>query len=399
MRVRGFTVRVSVFYAAIFAGIGIHAPFTPVWLASQGFGAREIAGLLATMIATRVVAGPVVAFIADWIGDRRAPLIVLAALSFLATLAWAFTAGFWAVYLVGAALALVWTPAMPLLDAYTLGGSQRLGLEYGRIRLWGSASFIVASVVTGAVIKATSPGAVIWLLVAAQATTLAAAAMLPRDRLRRRPTARTGDRIRLSDATALVAAPLFLTMMAASSLTQATHAIYYGFGTLHWRSLGLGEDLIGTLWALGVIAEIALFAVSGKALARIGPAGLILAGAAVSVIRWGVTALDPPLWLLVIAQFGHAFTFGATFLGTIRFIGEAVPERLRTTGQGLYAAVASGLVMGGVTLVTGALYETLGAGAFLAMSAIGLIASGFALVLTLKWDGGELPLLAVRRAG
>jgi len=392
MSARGFGLRVALFYAALFGGIGIHLPFVPVWLAERGFGASEIAALLATQILTRVGFGPVVAFIADWIGDRRAPLRVLSAAALVLTVVWGLTEGFWPLFGIGLLLAIFWSPIMPLIDAFALGGSQRLGLSYGRIRLWGSVSFIAASVLSGLVVRLTSPEIVVWLLAGGQGVLLAAALALPRDRLRRRHPARTGDRISIGDAVALMRAPLFLLMMGASSLAQATHAIYYGFGTLHWRTLGYGEDLIGGLWALGVVAEIGLFYISARVLASLGPARLIACGAAAAVLRWGLTALDPPLWLLVMAQIAHAATFGAVFLGTIHFIGDAVPERLRTTAQGLYAAVAAGIIMGGAMAASGPLYEALGAHAYLVMGALGAVAAVLAMMLVALWDGSELTL-------
>ena len=82
----------------------------------------------------------------------------------------------------------------------------------------------------------------------------------------------------------------------AAGLIQASHALYYGFATLDWQAAGLDGVTIGALWALGVIAEIALFAVADRL--RVGPAILLSIGAAGAVLRWGVMAFDPPLPLL-----------------------------------------------------------------------------------------------------
>lgn len=390
MTAKGFSVRVAFFYAALFSGIGVHLPFVPVWLASRGFEEQMIAALLACQIATRVLAGPAVAFLADRLGDRRAPLIALAAGTFAAMTAWALADGVWVIFVVGVAAGVVWSPIFPLMDAFTLAGARRRKADYGRLRLWGSASFIAASFAAGVVVKATGAASVIWLMVAVQASLFVAALALPRDEMRQRRPARTGDRIALGDAGALLREPLFLVLLAAASLTQATHAVYYGFASLHWQAAGLAEDLIGGLWAFGVIAEIVLFAVSARVLRAIGPAGLLLAGALSAVVRWTITAFDPPLWLLIVAQAGHAGTFGATFLGALHFIDRAVPANLRTTAQGIHAAIAAGLVMGAAMAVSGALYGALAAKAFLVMAGTGAVAALFALALVVRWNGGEL---------
>jgi hypothetical protein len=91
-------------------------------------------------------------------------------------------------------------------------------------------------------------------------------------------------------------------MLVATGLTQAAHALYYAFGAIHWRSLAIDEGIIGLLWSVGVLGEVALFAFSGRAVAIFGPVGLIVLGSAAAALRWAVTALDPPLGVLFAAQ-------------------------------------------------------------------------------------------------
>ena len=45
--------------------------------------------------------------------------------------------------------ACMWTPMMPLTDAYALRGVVRYGLDYGPLRLWGSAAFVAGALVCG----------------------------------------------------------------------------------------------------------------------------------------------------------------------------------------------------------------------------------------------------------
>ncbi len=89
--------------------------------------------------------------------------------------------------------------------------------------------------------------------------------------------------------------PAFLAIAAAGSLIQASHAAYYGFSTLDWSAKGFDGVTIGVLWALGVAAEIVLFAFAARLPARFGPVTLILIGAAGGIVRWiaiGVRSAD-----------------------------------------------------------------------------------------------------------
>jgi PPP family 3-phenylpropionic acid transporter len=119
------------------------------------------------------------------------------------------------------------------------------------------------------------------------------------------------------------------------------------------------------LWSVGVVAEIALFAASGRL--NIAPATLLAMGAAGAVVRWGVMALDPPALLLPALQCLHALSFGATHLGSMGLLTRAVPAELGATVQG-YFAVALGLVMAGAMGLSGLLYARWGSLAYGAMA-------------------------------
>jgi MFS transporter, PPP family, 3-phenylpropionic acid transporter len=162
----------------------------------------------------------------------------------------------------------------------------------------------------------------------------------------------------------------FLWMMAAAACAQASHSVYYGFSTLHWRSVGHSDTLIGLLWAEGVVAEIVLFAAAAPLMRRLGPEKMLALASLAGVIRWTVLAWTDWLPVLVVVQALHAFSFGAAHLGAMHFIGRSLPPALSATAQSLYSVAAIGIAVGAATAVSGALYETWGSGAYLAMTGL-----------------------------
>jgi PPP family 3-phenylpropionic acid transporter len=179
---------------------------------------------------------------------------------------------------------------------------------------------------------------------------------------------------------------VFLLLLLAGGAVQAAHAVLYTFGTLHWRTLGLSADWCGALWAISVVAEIGLFAFSGRVVAGLGAPQLIGLGAAAAVVRWTAMGFDPPLALLVPLQILHGLTFGAAHLGAIHCIARAVPEGLGGTAQALYAAVTGGLAMGSAILLAGPLYATFGGRAYWAMTVLGAISLVATVTLVRLWS-------------
>jgi MFS transporter, PPP family, 3-phenylpropionic acid transporter len=161
--------------------------------------------------------------------------------------------------------------------------------------------------------------------------------------------------------------PGFLAVLAAASLTQASHAMYYGFSVLDWRAGGLDGKVVGALWAVGVLSEIVLFSISGRLPAAIGPTVLLRLGAIGAVFRWSIMAFDPPAAMLPLLQCLHALSFGATHLGTLGFIVQTTPAGLAARAQG-YLAVALGLGMAGAMSLSGLLYGRYGAAGYAAMA-------------------------------
>jgi PPP family 3-phenylpropionic acid transporter len=150
-------MRLSAFYAAVFLVTGIQLPFWPVWLASRGLTAREIGALLAAAIWVKVLATPAIGAVADRMGNRRLLMGALAAAALVAYAGLLSPGGFWLLVSLNLVALTAQSALMPLGDAVTLAAARSQGFDYGRIRLWGSVSFILASITSGAAL-ATSSG-------------------------------------------------------------------------------------------------------------------------------------------------------------------------------------------------------------------------------------------------
>lgn len=382
-RINPAALRLSIFYGAVFAFVGAHMPFWPVWLQSRGLSAGEIGLALAAGMWVRILAGPMVTEQAERRGRKRG-LIGASGLALALFLGFAGLDSFWAIVALSAAFSLAWAAIMPLGEALTLGHVYAAKLDYGRIRLWGSLAFIATAALGGRALAGAGADGVFALLLACLAATVAAAAALPGD-VSEKPSARGGALI-------LLRRPAFLLLLAAAALIQASHALIYAFGTLEWRRLGVSDDAIGWLWAEGVLAEVALFAVSNAALARLGVSGLLLAAAAAGVLRWTAMAFEPGFALLLLLQPLHAFTFGAAHLAAMHFLARAAPPERLAAAQALLSAFGIGFAMAAATSLSGVAYEALGARAFLTMAAMAALGGLAALAFSRSWRGERLPL-------
>ncbi len=384
----GHSFRLAFYYFAIFIVAGVHLPFWPVWLTARGLSAGDIGLLTGAAMVLRVITGPLIAFASDRVGRRRAQIILFSILLGGSFALFSFAHSFGVIFLVTLLTSTLIPSIMPLIDTLTLAQSAQGRADYGRVRLWGSISFIAASMAGGFVLSRAGAGMILPMILAGCAITVGAALLLPKEAPH--GPGETPLRAGWREALHLCRDRRFLYFMAAGSFIQAAHAVYYTFGTLNWQRLGLGSTLIGALWALGVISEIILFAFSGRVTSRFGPATLLALGGAAGILRWTLTAFNPNVWLLVPLQCLHAFTFGAAHLAAMQFITRAAPAHLAVTAQGVYAAVSTGIVIGGVTYASGFAYSAFGSLAFLGMAALCALGVVCALWLRRNWAGGVL---------
>lgn len=377
-------LRLALFYAGIFSAVGIHLPFWPVWLQSRGLDAGEIGVLLAATFFTKIVTNPLVGHLVDRRGDRRRPMVALALGGVLSFMLYAVVDGFWGILAVTIIAGSFFAAMMPVGENLTMMVAMRDRLDYGRIRLWGSLSFIGAAALGGWLLAHGPPDLVLWLITLGLALTLAACLGVPDIR-----TSHAGGG-RPPPLSVLLANPLFLLFLLGTSLNQAAHMIYYGFATLHWQAAGLPSWVVGLLWAEGVVAEIVLFAFSGRVVAWLGPGRLLMLAGIAGVIRWTALSLTTDALALAAVQWLHAGTFGCMHLGAMHFIQRAAPPGLSARAQALYSSVTLGIASGLFMLVTGSLYATLHGGAFLVMAGLAAGAAGAAAVLRRRWRGGNI---------
>jgi PPP family 3-phenylpropionic acid transporter len=262
------------------------------------------------------------------------------------------------------------------------------GFAYAQARSLGSIGFLAASLAMGVLIAHFGVNAALWWIALWLVAVAALAARHPgghREQGQIPPT--------LREIARLVANPVFAHFMAAAAFTQASQAVMFALGSIHWRTLGLGDGQIGTLWATSIAAEIVFMLAFGAwATRRLGAVGAMALGGAAGVVRWSVMMFVPTGWLLWPLQSLHALTFALGHLGGIAFIMQAIPARFGAAAQGAATAMATGLALAFGISLAATLYPALGGRTY----GIGVVfvALGVALcgLLARRWRGGELAI-------
>jgi len=363
------TLRFALFASAIAFTVSALMTFWPLWLTSRGLNATEIGFLGALGLWVRVAATPLLGMLADRSGKLRLVMLLLAGTSLAISCLFIPAYGFLPILLISTLYGTFFWSLGPLAENAIL----QAPVDYGRVKIWGSGTFLVMTVVIGRVLVAAPRDTLLALLLAGGGLVVAATWLLPPPigmTHRRDPG---GWRLLLHRRQML--------FFAATALIQVSHVVYYSFSALYWRDLGHDTDAIGWLWAEGVIAEMVLFYWSGPLLRRVRPTHLMVLGGIAGVVRWTTLATATSLPSLAAVNFLHCFTFASAHVGAMFYLLRNTPSAHAGTAQSLYTA-AQCVAFGAISAFSGALYEAVGGGAFLAMA--GLSAAGGVAALFLS---------------
>lgn len=326
--------RIRLFYAAYFAAMGLVLPFFPVYLDGRGFDAVLIGFMTGLMALAKVVAPP-------WIGhlldsrpqDQGHRFIVIASwLAALAALVIAFVFNIYLLALIVLLFGVLWAAVLPLADGLSVAVSELEMADYGRLRVWGSIGFVLASLLGGVWLTGEHIDTFPYLLAALMVVLALAARGFPRV-----------EQLHDADSGATPFPGAFYLLLAVAFIMQVSHGAYYGFFSLYLADAGFSGWQIGLYWVIGVLAEIVLMWRWSRAVQMRAPAVVFSLCLALAALRWLGTGLTTHMVLLIGLQLLHAASFAAFHVSAIAWVKRIAPDNRHGAAQGLFSAAGFGL--------------------------------------------------------
>ncbi|EHD0098395.1 3-phenylpropionate MFS transporter [Vibrio vulnificus] len=361
---------ISQYFLGFFFAYGVYLPFWSLWFKEQGVSSTDIGLLVGIGLATRCVANMV---ITPRIHKAEHIMPALRWLSFAALIFVGFhffTGGsFWLMALATVLFNLCCGPVVPLSDALANYYARLKMLDYGRTRLWGSIAFIAGSTVVGYLISLYGTDMILYTALVGVFVSL----LLSMRSASVMPVTRSEHHSERPKLTQLLTDGPVVKFLLLAALIQGSHAAYYSFSAIYWQQAGHSEEIIGYLWSLGVVSEVAVFALSKRLFAGWSLRALFVAASIGVMLRWGITASTTLLLGLVLVQLLHGVTFAMAHIAAIQYIQNSEEHKMVAL-QALYNALPLGAFIAAMTAFSGWGFEHWGANVFWVMAAMGLVA-------------------------
>ncbi len=347
--------RLSGFYLLFFASVGLLMPYWSVYLDSLGFSAQEIGTLMALAMATKIISPNIWGWVADKTG-RHIRLVrwgsLAAALGFCGVF-YGTTYG-WLLFVM-IVFNFFWNAVLPQFEAITLSHMEGDSHRYSRIRLWGSVGFVIAVILMGWALDVYGVSILPWVLVVMLLGIWGVSLFVPECKKREhheKPEPFFG----------VLLNPAVIGLFLSCFLIQASHGPYYTFFTIYLTDVGYSGQVIGWLWALGVVAEIGVFLVMSRLVGWLGLRHLLLLSMVITALRWVLIGLYPDqLGTLLFAQILHAASFGMYHAAAILLIHQYFSGPNQGRGQALYSSLGFGAGSAFGSLYSGYIWTAYGA--------------------------------------
>lgn len=372
--------RLSSFYFFYFATLGCFLPYWSLYLEDSGFSALAIGELSALMVATKIVAPNIWGWIADHTGKSLRIIRIASFFGAVFFSGFLFFKGYYWFALITVCFSFFWNASLPQFEAATLSHLKQEPHRYSRIRLWGSVGFIVTVLGIGRLLEYFSIVYLPWVITIMLSLIWLVALMTPEAK----SSASAQDGVGMRH---ILFKPEVLAFFMVYMLLQLAHGPYYVFYSIYLNQFHYPATMIGSLWALGVCAEIILFIFMKRLLAKISLRTILLVSIFLSIGRWLMIAHFPEsLSMMILAQLLHAATFGSSHIAAIHLVHHYFGSRHQGKGQALYSSMSFGL--GGMlgSLYSGYLWDDFGPVFVYSMASM---ACCLAFLIAFTWVGRE----------
>ncbi len=295
----------------------------------------------------------------------------------LALLGLPWVNGFWPFFLLLLLHSLFYVPTISITNSIAFTHLKDAQNDFGRVRLWGTIGWIAASwpfifILTdwakvpafgsvsftewlGKALASPLQGAALRVgtsytfVTAGVASLVLAAFSLTLPHTPPKPADYMSGRESLAwlEAFKLLRLPFLLVLWVVTFLDSTIHQCYFVLTDQFLQSpqVGIGANWTMPVMSIGQFAEIVTMAFLGYVLKRLGWKTTMIIGILGHVLRFGIFALAPLWWLVVLVNVVHGICYAFFFATVYIFVDEFFPKDARSSAQGLFNLQILGLGM------------------------------------------------------
>lgn len=364
------------FYFLYFAGIASFAPYMVLYYQSVGLTGSQIGLLTGITPLVTMFSVPFWTGLADTTNRHRLIMSVTMLVGIIALLIFPYLNTYLLIFIVAIVFFTFFTSVVAFSDSATmlmLGKQKDL---YGRVRLGGTIGFGLTATIAGILVENYGLKIAFWSAAIFFFLSFLVSQKLVHGHTTRKGAANWG---RIPELLKNPHWLIFLMLAFTGGMAFSAWNIYF-FPFM--EELGAREATMGLALTIGTIAEIPVMFFVNRMIVRFKSYGLLIMALAFTGLRMLLYAVSVTPAFVLFVQILNGVSFPILFVAGVSYADEHAPEGLKTTAQGLFNAMVSGIgsatggFLGGLLLAKiggRGLYLVMGVTVFLVLIAVTLI--------------------------
>ncbi|WP_052488059.1 MFS transporter [Gordoniibacillus kamchatkensis] len=321
------------FYFAMFS---VFFSFLPVYAAEQGVSSADVGSLMALGALVGVAAQPVWGMVSDRRRTVRGVLLLLLAISVGAGVLLYRTSDLALLYVAVVVMYFFFLPTDPLVESLNVQTTQRAGISFGSVRMFGALGYAVASYAAGAVLQAAGMKS-LWLLFLACGVPALALCFTVGD------VPVSGKPVAFRELRGFFGRGVTIRFFLMILLIAVPHRMNDSFIGIYVQANGGGVNLVGDAWAVMTVTEVVFFAIIHRFIRQGSELRLIALASALYAVRFLLCVLVKDPVYVVGFQLFQGVTFVLFYSAAIGYLYRIVPEQWKSTGQTMLAVCFFGV--------------------------------------------------------
>lgn len=328
------------YYFLFHVGLGIVFGYLATYLGAEGFTGVQTGKIMAL---GSLCGGLGVSILWGWVADRiQKPTLILKIIAFgtfAGFLPMLVLQGYWSIWTTYLVYSFCSIGAMPILDAVASLRAKEQGADFGKMRLFAPAGWMVGSGLLGFYMdytgKTWNDKTVIVAIAGAYGLMFLFSLALSKAGTEKQQRPKLSEILELFKNRYFV---VFIIMAFVNFIALAAYMVYYGPLV---ESKGFGPKIIGFSLMVGTASEVIFMFYFDKLKKWLGLDLLIILSIVVSMGRWIIIANTNNQYVLVFIQVLHS-EVGLFVLACVSFVTDTVKRKLVTTGQTLFYTATFG---------------------------------------------------------
>lgn len=344
---KGQRAAFSTFYFLIFFAWGAYYPLISQYYKRIGLTGQQIGMALAMGTLVQLIAQPIWGFLSDKKSTHKLNLIIMTTGLIVVTAVMPFSKNFVFVLITVIMLNIFQSGTTPVVDSVVTGG----GHDYGKIRLWGSAGFAIAALISGVLTDVIGIYVIFAIYSVSCIGVLVSLKYIDMPKI---PKNKGSNNIELGWI--IKNKEFMLVIICAFFLygTLNTQNTYFG---LLYEKIGGTMSGVGIAMLLFAMSEVPLMQIAGRLIRKYGAWNLIIISCVITTARWfWYGSLNT--WQPVLATFFiHGIIIALFIPSAIYLIVENTPKDKKAVGMTLYYSLGSGMGTAVCQFFSGNIYD------------------------------------------